>query len=197
MPLPTRDMPRPVDPIRPSDAALAGRLARREAAALDELIAAHQPRVARLAHRLLAWNRPDAQDVVQDVFLRAWQHAPRFRGESSLSTWLARITVNRCRSLRRRRALDPRRLWQVMSPRRAESSPASVHVDDDAARVRDAVARLARHEREVVVLYYLEQMPAAQVADVLGISTGAVNTRLHRARAQLKTMLEAIDVTRQ
>src|SRR3954467_10424160 len=74
------------------DKLLIARLSRREPAALEELISLHQPGVLRLASRLMNWNAADAQDVTQDVFLAAWRHAGRFRGDASLSTWLQRIT---------------------------------------------------------------------------------------------------------
>lgn len=181
-------MTAPPDAVRPADqdpeSRQIARLGRREPAALEELIESHQPRVARLAHRLLGWNRADAADIVQDVFLRAWQHAPRFRGDSSLASWLTRITINRCRSLRRRKALDLRRLWT-----RAQRDPTPQDSGETPELVRHAVSRLPQHEREVVVLYYLEEMPAARIAEMLGISTGAVDVRLHRARAKLKATL--------
>jgi len=71
-------------------------------AAFDQLIAEHHDRIARLVHRLGAWSA-DTEDVVQDVFLTAWENLRKFKGQSSLSTWLSRIAVNRCRWHYRRR----------------------------------------------------------------------------------------------
>jgi RNA polymerase sigma-70 factor (ECF subfamily) len=181
------------DKLQPPDAPLIARLSRREPAALEELIALHQPRVLRLASRLMNWNAVDAQDVAQDVFLAAWRHAGRFRGDASLSTWLLRITVNACRSRRRRAVLGLR--W-LRSPKHQEESriaePAAdvaAISDDTADLVRRAVDRLQRGEREVVVMYYLEQLPSRQIAEALSISIAAVDVRLHRARAKLREML--------
>src|SRR4051812_2729487 len=78
------------------DDALAARFARGEPGTFEQLVALHQPRIARLAHRLLGWAG-DGDDVVQDVFLTALRNARSFRGQSSLATWLATITLNRCR----------------------------------------------------------------------------------------------------
>src|SRR5262245_50155020 len=69
----------------------------------EQLVAQHQSRVARLAQRLLGWRDADVQDVVQEVFVCAWAHLASFRGESSIETWLTRLTINQCRSHRRRR----------------------------------------------------------------------------------------------
>src|SRR4051812_33447508 len=103
------------------DAALAARFARGDAGAFEAVVALHQPRVARLAHRLLGWAG-DCDDVVQDVFLTALGSARSFRGQSSLATWLATITLNRCRRHLRRRTLFRRFLT---SPKRARESAAA------------------------------------------------------------------------
>ena len=87
---------------------LAARLARGEAAALEELIALYGYRVGRLANRLLAHgNVQDAEDVVQEVFLAAWEGRKRYRGDASIWTYLAAITANRCRLRLRRRSAVP------------------------------------------------------------------------------------------
>jgi RNA polymerase sigma-70 factor (ECF subfamily) len=173
------------------DKLLIARLSRREPAALEELIAQHQPRVLRLASRLMNWNVADAQDVTQDVFLAAWRHAGRFRGDASLSTWLLRITVNVCRSRRRRAVLGLRwlRLQKVQPQETSAAADAPAIDDDTAALVRRAVDRLRAGEREVVVMYYLEQLPSRQIAEALSISPAAVDVRLHRARTKLREIL--------
>src|SRR6476646_3374876 len=86
------------------EAALARRLTSGDPAALEALVALYRVRVARLAHRLLGWGG-DPEDVVQEVFLAALRKATDFRGRASLWTWLATITVNRCRRQLRRQAL--------------------------------------------------------------------------------------------
>ena len=95
-----------VDPRASAEQDLVARLARQERAALQELIDLYQPQVARQAQRLMSWSG-DADDVVQDVFLIAMTKAGSFRSGSSLSTWLTIITLNRCRTIQRRRAV-----WQ-------------------------------------------------------------------------------------
>src|SRR4051812_9661069 len=92
------------------ESALARRFASGDQEALEEVIALYRVRVARLAHRLLGWGG-DPEDVVQEVFLTALRKAKDFRGRASLWTWLATITLNRCRRQLQRRALWRRILF--------------------------------------------------------------------------------------
>jgi RNA polymerase sigma-70 factor (ECF subfamily) len=170
------------------EASFAGRLARGDAEAFDQLVALYQPRVARLAQRLLGWNG-DIDDVVQDVFLTAWNKVGNFRRESSLWTWLTVITLNQCRSRIRRRSLLQRLPFRLV--RREAHPPAdrsSIRQETD-QRVREAVAALKPKERELIVLRYLEHRPAAELAELVGVSRNTVEVRLHRARQRLKETL--------
>jgi RNA polymerase sigma-70 factor (ECF subfamily) len=173
---------------------LVERLPRGERAALEQLISEHQPTVRRLMGRLTGWS-PDTDDLVQDVFVRAIEHANAFRGDSRVATWLTRIAINVCRGYHRKRTM--RRLlwrqWSVQRPAEAESDASQTAQDLDRARyVNQAVQRLRPGEREVIVLHYLEAMEIEQVAALLGISRGAVEVRLHRARKRLGEMLQGM-----
>ncbi len=184
---------------------LAARFAAGERAAAEEVVALYTPQITRLVHRLLAW-RGDAEDLVQDVFVRALEARHSFRGESRLETWLVRIAVNVCRAQNRRRWLRsklfaswrsavsatsdqqlgamPLRVWKA-----SEDPLADAITAEQAQHVRAAVARLTPRSREVVVLYYLEQMNAKQVAQALGLRQNTVEVRLNRARKQLAEAL--------
>lgn len=164
------------------------RFVRADPAEFDHLVALHQDRVTRLAYRLLGWSN-DVDDVVQDVFLAALNGFGAFRGEADVATWLTTITVNKCRTHQRRLWLRAR--WFAGVLRGSETVPAASQATDfDACvRVRQAVQALPARYREVVVLRYLEEMPAARIAEVLGISLNGVEVRLHRARARLKVAL--------
>lgn len=172
---------------------LARRIARAEPGAFEQLVALYQPRVERLAHRLLGWG-DGAQDVVQDVFLAALRKAGTFRGDASLLTWLTVITLNRCRTHRRRNLLRLRAhgFLSHRSARQAESSDRPAIEDERARRVRTAVAGLAPKDREVIVLCYLEHRSTAQIAALLSISQNAVEVRLHRARQKLREPLQGL-----
>src|SRR3954451_2683243 len=122
------------------------RFAAGEAGAFEQVVALYQPRVARLAHRLLGWQG-DVDDVVQDVFLAAFTNARSFRGGSSLWTWLTAITLHSCRRHARRAALTRRvREWLGRQPSHWQTAAAGAEqmaLEDEAgARVRDAVAGL-------------------------------------------------------
>jgi RNA polymerase sigma-70 factor, ECF subfamily len=170
------------------EASFAGRLACGEAEAFEQFVGLYQPRVARLAQRLLGWNG-DVDDVVQDVFFVAWQKAGSFRRDASLWTWLTVITLNQCRSRIRRKNLLQRLPFRLI--RRDDHPPAdrgSIRQETD-RRVRNAVTALKPAERELVVLHYLEHRPAAELATLLGVSRNTVEVRLHRVRQKLKATL--------
>ncbi|MEX0977903.1 MAG: sigma-70 family RNA polymerase sigma factor, partial [Pirellulales bacterium] len=108
-------------PGEAEDRELAARLARGDAAAFDRVVEIYGGRVTALAARLLGWSE-GADDVAQDVFLAVLRKGKQFRGESRLWTWLAAMTVNRCRSLRRRRWLQTRILRRI-APARDKLAP--------------------------------------------------------------------------
>ena len=154
----------------------------------EQLVALHAPRIRRLAFRLLGW-RGDVDDVVQDVFLAALDRMHRFRGDAKVATWLTSITLNRCRSHRRRQLLRMRFLTRTPTPRFSHAADQQPMRDETSAHVRRAVQSLPPKDREVIVLFYLEGQSAAQIAELLDISRGAAEVRLHRARARLKKLL--------
>ena len=170
---------------------LPARFAAGKAGAFEEVVALYQPRVERLARRLLGWRGGDVEDVVQDVFLAALTGARSFRGGSSLWTWLTAITLNRCRRHVRRAALTRRfREWLGRQPRDTDTAADRGALEDESgARVRAAVASLPPRDREVIVLYYLEGRAVAEIGEALRASPGAVEVRLHRARQKLRGML--------
>ena len=159
-----------------------------DAAAFDVLVGRHHAAVGRLVHRLLAWDG-DADDVLQDVFLTAWTRLGRFRGDSALRTWLCGIAVRQCRRSRFRRGRRRETAADLDAVAAAGDGDAVVDAED-AARVRRAVAALPTKLREVTVLYYLEEMPVADIADLLELRRGTVDVRLHRARLRLRETLD-------
>lgn len=169
-------------------AGLAEQVARGEAGALELLIEMYQPRVARLAHRLLGWSG-EVDDVVQDVFLAALRSGHRFRRDASIWTWLSAITLNCCRSRHRRLAVVDRVFRLIRGSEASDPADAPVLQDETAREVRGAVARLALKDREVIVLFYLEHRTVAQMSELLGASPNAIEVRLHRARRKLRERL--------
>jgi len=170
---------------------LARRIACAEPGAFEEFVTLYQPRVTRLTYRLLGWGG-DVEDVVQDVFVAALRKAGSFRGDAALWTWLTIITLNRCRTHRRRRLLQFR-VHDLLSRGEAGQHAAADRgaIEDETAReVRAAVARLRPKDREVIVLFYLEHRTTGEISRLLSISQNAVEVRLHRARGRLRQTLQ-------
>jgi RNA polymerase sigma factor (sigma-70 family) len=154
----------------------------------DRLVAEHQERVARLIYRLLGW-RGEVEDIVQDVFLAAFKRFDGFREDSSDWTWLAAIAINRCRTHRRRKLVEFRWLRRA-KPTQVSEVDADLERDETARRVRQAVAELPPRDREVIVLYYLEEWSVTEISRATGARAGAIDVRLHRARGKLRAILE-------
>lgn len=160
--------------------------------AFAALVRAHQDQLYRVALRMTG-NPTDAQDVIQETFLQAWQHLPAFRGESGFSTWVTRILINRCRNLHRaHRPVDP-------LPADTETTPGMPHspaADTLAvtAQSRDAVHRamlqLPLDQRAPLVLTTFAGYTYAETARILGINESAAKVRAHRARRALATTLQ-------
>jgi RNA polymerase sigma-70 factor (ECF subfamily) len=149
------------------------------------------PYVAQLVRRLTAW-RGDVDDLVQDVLVAALAARRQFRGDAKLETWITRIAVNRCRANGRKQWLRKRLFAAWVGTQRATPAPPSdvgALLDEQATQVRDAVARLPTKSREAIVLCYLQNLTPAEAATALGVSRGAIEVRLSRARDQLREML--------
>lgn len=137
-------------------------------------------------------NYHQAQDIAQDVFLRAYTKQDTFRGDSSVKTWLLSITANRAR--------DYLRSWSAKHEVQDETvfldrqSPLDTEEEVEQRLARDelwsAVHALPLTYREVVVLYYQRELSSQEIAAILGISEQAVRTRLHRGRILLKQWFE-------
>ena len=179
-----------------SDETLCRRIAARDDAAFDLLVARYQGRAYRLAWSLLR-NAEDARDVSQDAFIRVWEAAGRFRGDARFSTWFYRILVNRCLDHKRRgrwwtrlvaRDDDPDAHASVVERQPAPGPDAGDQVSEaqTMARLWDAVQRLSPQQRAAVILHAQEQLSVAEIADVLRVAEPTVRVHLHRAVAALR-----------
>jgi RNA polymerase sigma-70 factor (ECF subfamily) len=151
----------------------------------------HVESVARWAARL-GGAEIDVDDVVQEVFVAVHKQLPRFRGDSSLRTWLYRITANQVGE--RRRGDRWRRFWSG-PPAEDVASPALTPVEnlerrEAAARVYRALDAMNDRYRTLVILFELEKLSGQEIAELLGMSLDSVWVTLHRARAQFKKRLE-------
>jgi RNA polymerase sigma-70 factor (ECF subfamily) len=181
---------RPLDELD-EPALVAACLAQRPGA-FELVVERHRRAVYQLCYRFVG-NHEDASDLSQDVFLRAYRGMRRFRGQSTLATWLYRIGVNVC--LNRVGAkttlgtltepIEERQFIDV----RAESPSQLMLKDERAARVRAAIAQLPRKQRATLILRTYHEMSHQEIADALGSTVGAVKANFFHALRNLKKLL--------
>jgi RNA polymerase sigma-70 factor (ECF subfamily) len=184
------------------DAKLLERLRSGEEAAYEELVRRYGGRLLAVARRFLPVE-DDARDAVQDAFLSAFRGIGSFEGHAQLSTWLHRIVVNASLMKLRTRRRKPEQSIEELLPGFLEDGhlerPASPWRSEDLdpaerAELRDLVMRsiheLPEGHRNVLLLRDIENLDTEEAAQLLGISPGAVKTRLHRARQALRGLLE-------
>ena len=178
---------------RAENAELAAAFRTSDAAAVEIIATRLAPLVQRLVRRLTAWAG-DADDLVQDVLVAALAARAKFRGQSTLETWITRVTVNCVRAHRRKQWVRSRLFggWTRGLDHGDAGEPPSdlgAELKEQAQRVREAVARLPRASRETIVLHYLEEMTVDETAAALNVRRGTVEVRLTRARRQLRELL--------
>lgn len=156
--------------------------------AFDVIVERHRRAVYLLCYRFVG-NHQDASDLAQDVFLRAYRGLQRFRGQSSLATWLYRITVNVC--LSRVGSKQPR--TEPIDPQQHLDAHADPIGDllraEQASQVRAAIARLPRKQRATVILRLYHELSHREIAAILGSSVGAVKANFFHALENLKKFL--------
>lgn len=155
--------------------------------AFDELISIHQERVYALAYRMLG-NPEDAADVQQETFLRAWKSIKKFRKDAEFSTWLHRITVNLCLSMRKRAEVtDCEPLLEDSILHSTDHGGISTLASAETAIiVRKVMAAIPAHYRALLVLREIEGRCFEEVARILGCSEQSARTRASKARKLLR-----------
>ena len=171
-----------------SDAALVRRVRTGDTEAYADLVARYRDRLGRYALHMLG-NREDAEEVLQDAFVRAYRSLGRCDDPERFGAWLYGILVNRCRTAGARAARRARRF--VYDPAALERAPLAgpdgrTEWDDV---VRWALARLAPESREAFVLKHVEELEYEDMARLTGASVSALKMRVKRAREQLQLML--------
>jgi RNA polymerase sigma-70 factor (ECF subfamily) len=159
-----------------------------DAEALAELVARWQPRLVRHAARLTG-RKDAANDVVQVTWMAIIRGLNGLDDPACFRRWAYRITGNKCADWVRARQRDrehaaPLALEPIDRQRSADDP------SDDVARLRDAMKQLSPDHRTVISLFYLDEMPLAEIAQVLSLPIGTVKSRLHYARRELQTVLK-------
>ena len=163
--------------------------------AFGELVSRYESKVYSLALKMLR-NPEDAEDVLQDTFLRAYRGIKSFKGNSTFSTWVYRITANSALMRLRKRQLP------TVSIDDADEREAPINIADWApgpveqmlnqetqAAMTEAIEALPPEFRQVFVLRDIEELSNAEVAEILDLSVAAVKSRLHRARLKVRNRL--------
>jgi RNA polymerase sigma-70 factor, ECF subfamily len=186
------------------EAKLIERLVARDERAFNELVQAYGRRVSALVLRMLG-NRAEAEDLTQEVFVQVFKAIGTFRGDSKLSTWIYRIAVNLCKNrskyLRVRHANEQDELEAV-----AERLPlgdgsranvGKIERPDEAMAgrqvekiVQDAIQKIEPTFRECLILRDVEELSYEEIGEITNLPAGTVKSRIFRARAQLKEIVE-------
>jgi RNA polymerase sigma-70 factor (ECF subfamily) len=187
-----------------SDAALAQQASEGDMDAFRVLVERYQRPMAALVSRI-AGNPDDVDDVVQELFLRAWKGLPRFRGDAQFSTWLYRIAVNTAIKHRSRHkseatvslstdelsgGLERLHVPEEATPSQGGDPFRAAHRKEREIAIRNAVQSLPEKQRVVVVLHYFEGYSCEEISNMVGCSLGTVWSRLHYACKRLKGALE-------
>jgi RNA polymerase sigma-70 factor, ECF subfamily len=186
------------------EARLIARLTARDERAFSELVLNYQQRVLGLVTRMLG-NREEARELTQEVFFQVFKAIGTFRGESKLSTWIYRIAVNLCKN--RGKYLKIRQtdsqeefesaLERVPMGEARRATAGQVERPDEmmAGRqveriVQEAILKLEPSYRECLVLRDVEELSYEEIEQITGLAQGTVKSRIHRARTQLKELVE-------
>ena len=196
MPPEGRPAPDPVEhapELADTEASLLARAQAGDVGAFERLSGAYGDRVFMLLLRLLG-DRSEAEDVAQEVMLRAWQGITRFRGQSSYFTWLYRIAVNEANRALERRSRRPARVAigvdELQLPAPAALDPSRQAENSELRRALGrALAELPPPLRTALVLRDVEGLSTQEAAEIAGISQAAFKSRLHQARLRVRVAI--------
>lgn len=157
---------------------------------LSKLMNDYGPELKRIAY-LYINDVAESEDIIQEVFISCYQHLASFRNEADHKTWLIRITINKCK--------DHRRLWSIRNlvykPLNQiinkNASADTRHMKTEASsEVIEQLSKLSPKYREVLILYYYQELTMLEISEVLGISVNTVKSRLLRGKEAMKARLE-------
>ena len=185
--------------VNPDDRRLIADTLAGRSAAFGELVLRHQDRLFNAVVRVVD-NADDAADAVQDAFVNAYQSLASFKGDAEFYTWLYRIAFNTAISLKRKRkavvSLDAGRDGEggldPADPHGEIGPGADLERGEEEAILQAALNRLSVEHRTVLVLKDIDGLKYEEIADVLGVPIGTIRSRIHRARLELKTLLDPV-----
>jgi RNA polymerase sigma-70 factor (ECF subfamily) len=168
--------------------------------AFGELVSRYHARLYNAAARLVD-NPDDAADVVQDAFLSAYQSLHTFKGDAEFFTWLYRIAFNTAISLKRKKraviSLDAHgsseHSLEPDDPSEFVRPGAALERTEDETQLHEAIGRLSAEHREVLLMKDIDGLKYEEIAELLGVPIGTIRSRLHRARLELRELLQPHD----
>ena len=175
------------------------RAAQGDDGAFEQLVRAHQRQVYNLCLRICC-NEADAMDLSQEAFIRAWRGLGQYQFGAEFSTWLYRLTRNVCidflRAQKRRQTVplhlnDDEGETELPLPDTAEGPEERAVAGERRRALAQAMQALSPEHREILTLRVIEDLPYEQIAQILGVRTGTVKSRLARARISLKNILKS------
>jgi RNA polymerase sigma-70 factor (ECF subfamily) len=183
-------------PQETDDRQLIARIADRDQAALRLLVGRHQLRVYRFLLRIVR-NEAVAEELTNEVFMEVWRNAPRFEGNSTPQTWVLSIAHNRAvSSLRKRReeSWDEERAQAIADE--GDDPEVAAQKRDKGALMRRCMDALSAEHREIIDLVYYHEKSIDEVAEVIGVPSNTVKTRMFYARKRIAEMMSAQGIDR-
>lgn len=183
-----------------SDEALVQQARNGDFDAFEKLFERHRTLVYRFAYQVVG-RRDDAEDIVQDVFVKAYQNLHRYRDEAKFTTWLLRITTNlstdRVRMSQRRHALEQQEAegalaWMMNSVPEDANPVENLERERRAQLLRQAIEELPEHHRQVIVMRDLQELEYSDMAALLNTTVGGAKLRVLRARRALRDKLAPV-----
>jgi RNA polymerase sigma-70 factor (ECF subfamily) len=174
-----------------TDAALVRRFLDGDKDAFAILVDRHYDRCARYARHMLG-NREDAEEAVQDAFVRAYRSLGRYEDRQRFAGWLMRILVNRCRTAGARRQRRARTFVpaELALPDAVEEHPAERAAWRE--EIERALTRLDREQREAFLLKHVEELSYGEMSEITGVGISALKMRVKRACDRLRQLLEEV-----
>jgi RNA polymerase sigma-70 factor (ECF subfamily) len=164
--------------------------------AFDEIVNRHHTKIYRLAYRLLG-NAEDADDATQETFIEACKSLKSFKYKSKFSTWLYRVALNTCHQQIRKAESRKRTLTafadnvKFLDAENGIETPDSIALKKEQERLlQAAINRLPERQRQVIVLFYVQNLKYREIAEILGCPEGTVASRLNTAIKNLKPKLK-------
>ena len=177
-----------------NDTEIIGKVLSGDQQAYAGLVDRYQNYVFTLALRFTK-NREDAEEVSQDIFIKAYRSLADFRGASKFSTWLYTIVNNTCITFLRKKklethSLDNEKVFEVADSQDSGLRANLVEQKSRVAMVNRAITMLGPDDAEIITLFYKGEQSLDEIAQILGLETNTAKVRLHRARTRLKEKME-------